>query len=230
MEVPIPPLALQRRFAQLVEQIEVFRQQQAQSHQRFNVLFESLLTRAFQGELTAGLTLQEAFGLTQRQMALLRMLSGASQIQKPVLVTSAMKYAFLFQMEGTRAGQLVEQAIAESRAPYITKPAYDFVPYKYGPFAKQLYDDLEALEDSGLVRLEHPPKGKGALREKTDIYLIEEQRKLIEKSTASLHGEVRQGGDAVMQAYGSLTPKQLLDLVYERYPEYTVNSEQPGWY
>jgi len=225
LAIAFPPIELQQRFTEMANQLETQREQQAQSRQRFDALFNNLLSRAFQGELTAGLTLQEAFGLTERQMALLRILGGATQIQEPVLVTSAMKYAFLFQMEGTRAGQPVERIAAERRAPYITEPAYDFVPYKYGPFAKELYDDLEALEASGLVRAEHPQKDKGALREKTEIYLVQNQTDTIRDLVDSLPPKVRQAVDAVIGKYSELSQNQLLDMVYRRYPEYTVNNE-----
>lgn len=225
LKLPVPPLEEQERFAIMCERIETQRQQQTQSRQRLEAAFETLLTRAFRGELTADLTLQEAFGFTDRQMTLLRILNGAAQIQEPVLVTSTMKYAFLFQTEGTRAGQPVERMAAERRAPYITEPAYDFVPYKYGPFAKELYDDLEALAASGLVRAEHPPKGKGTLREKTEIYLVQNQTDTIHDLVDSLSPKVRLAVDAVIGEYGNLSQNRLLDMVYRRYPEYTVNSE-----
>jgi type I restriction enzyme S subunit len=223
--IPLPPLTRQRQFSEMCQHIELRRQQQTQSTATLDILFQNLLPRAFRGELTADLTLQEAFGLTERQMALLRILSGAAQIREPVLVTSAMKYTFLFQVEGTQAGQLIEQAVAEPRAPYVTESAYDFVPYKYGPFAKELYNDLEALEASRLVRTERPSKDKGALREKTEIYLVQGQTDAIRDLVDSLPLKVRQAVDAVIGQYGDLSQKQLLDLVYQRYPEYAVNSE-----
>ena len=43
-----------------------------------------------------------------------------------------MKYIFLLQKEGT-TGQTL----------------YHFVPYKYGPFTRELYQDLEALAAEG---------------------------------------------------------------------------------
>jgi type I restriction enzyme S subunit len=225
LPIAFPPIELQQRFAEIVSQLEAQREQQVHSRQRLSALFETLLARAFRGELTAGLTLQEAFGLTERQMMLLRLLNGAGQIQEPVLVTSAMKYAFLFQMEGTRAGQPVERIAAEPRAPYVTEPAYDFVPYKYGPFAKELYDDLEALEASGLVKVEHPPKRKGMLREKTKIYLVQDQADTVHDLADGLPANVCQAVDAVIEEYASLNQKQLLDLVYRQYSEYTVNNK-----
>lgn len=228
LELLLPSLDLQRQFAQSVSAIEAQLDQQVKARDTLDTLFEALLARAFRGELTAGLTLQEAFGLTERQMALLRLLSSAAQVREPVLVTSAMKYTFLFQMEGTQAGQPVERIAAEPRAPYATEPAYDFVPYKYGPFAKELYDDLETLEAAGLVKSEHSPKSKGALRGKTEIYLVQSQTAAIHDLGDNLPSEARQAADAVIGQYGNLSQKQLLDLVYQRYPEYAINSQRRG--
>jgi type I restriction enzyme S subunit len=223
--IALPPFKLQQRFAKMVNQFEAQHKRQSLSSESLDDLFESLLTRAFQGELTADLTLQEAFGFTDRQMALLRILNDAAQIQEPVLVTSAMKYAFLFQTEGTQAGQRVETSVAELPASYVTDPAYDFEPYKYGPFAKELYDDLEALEANGLVRIERPPKSEGALREKTEIYLVEDQVEVIDDILDELPSTIREATGAVIAEYGNLSQKQLLNLVYQRYPKYSVNSE-----
>jgi hypothetical protein len=77
-----------------------------------------------------------------------------------------MKYAFLFQMEGNGQRRL-----------------YRFVPYRYGPFAKQLYDDLQALAQNGVVRVENDHT-----EDKTGITLVD-----MAKANAMLgYGTVRE--------------------------------------
>lgn len=49
--VPTPPLALQRLFAARIAEIRTMEDEQASSRQHLNDLFQSLLHRAFQGEL-----------------------------------------------------------------------------------------------------------------------------------------------------------------------------------
>jgi type I restriction enzyme S subunit len=49
--VPVPPLPLQQEFAQRVTEIRELEAGQAASRQRLEALFQSLLHRAFQGEL-----------------------------------------------------------------------------------------------------------------------------------------------------------------------------------
>jgi hypothetical protein len=59
---------------------------------------------------------------------------------------------------------------------------YRFVPYRYGPFAKQLYDDLQALAQNGVVRVENDHT-----EDKTGITLVD-----MAKANAMLgYGTVR---------------------------------------
>ena len=51
--VPLPPLKLQNQFAQHIEAIELQKQQAQASLEKSEALFNSLLQRAFKGELTA---------------------------------------------------------------------------------------------------------------------------------------------------------------------------------
>lgn len=51
LEVPSPPFDLQQKSAALVEKVEVLRTRQRQSEQELETLFNSLMQRAFRGEL-----------------------------------------------------------------------------------------------------------------------------------------------------------------------------------
>ena len=51
LRVPLPPVRLQREFAERVAEVRALETAQAQSRQRLEALFASLLDRAFQGEL-----------------------------------------------------------------------------------------------------------------------------------------------------------------------------------
>jgi type I restriction enzyme S subunit len=50
--IPIPPLPLQQKFAQIVEKVEAMHQNQKQSRQEIDNLFNALTQKAFKGELT----------------------------------------------------------------------------------------------------------------------------------------------------------------------------------
>ena len=51
LEVPVPPLPLQKEFAQRVKEIRALESAQAASRQHLEALFQSLLQRAFHGGL-----------------------------------------------------------------------------------------------------------------------------------------------------------------------------------
>lgn len=52
LPVPLPPLPLQEKFAQIVQKHERFRTQQREAERQAEHLFQTLLHRAFRGELT----------------------------------------------------------------------------------------------------------------------------------------------------------------------------------
>ncbi|MGB8644757.1 MAG: restriction endonuclease subunit S [Anaerolineae bacterium] len=51
LPIPIPPLPLQQEFAARVAEVQAMQDKQAQSRRRLDDLFQSLLHRAFSGEL-----------------------------------------------------------------------------------------------------------------------------------------------------------------------------------
>ncbi|GAA5335982.1 hypothetical protein YIM730264_20050 [Thermus hydrothermalis] len=118
-----------------------------------------------------------------------------------VLVTALMKYLFLLQMEGSST----------------RRRFYHFVPYDYGPFAKELYTDLQKLQDEGLVRVESNPE-----EEKTKITLTDPAR--IDEELAELPDDLKQDVATIVKTYGDLDHNNLLKIVYEKYPAYARKS------
>jgi len=53
LEIPLPPMSLQNKFAQIVEKIEEMKQSQKLSHQEIDNLFNRIIQKAFIGELVA---------------------------------------------------------------------------------------------------------------------------------------------------------------------------------
>jgi hypothetical protein len=141
IKLPLPPIELQREFAQIVEEFEKKRKEMQKTLESLKSLFKLLQKKAFTGELTAEWREQnkvewELPKITERQAVLLASIYyHQNLIQKPAMVTVAMKSAFLLQQEaGLNLG-------------------YDFIPYKYGPFSKEVYEDIEELEKNLLVLL-----------------------------------------------------------------------------
>jgi type I restriction enzyme S subunit len=112
-----------------------------------------------------------------------------------------MKYVFLLQMEGN--GRL-------SRL-------YHFVPYHYGPFAKELYTELQALQSEGLVRVEND-----AEEDKTRITVIDPAK--TDEALTNLPDDLKEQVATIIDTYGDLDHKALLETVYEKYPAYARRS------
>jgi type I restriction enzyme S subunit len=53
LKIPLPPLNIQKNFSKVVETVEAMRQNQKQSQQEIDNLFNALMQKAFKGELVA---------------------------------------------------------------------------------------------------------------------------------------------------------------------------------
>jgi type I restriction enzyme S subunit len=213
MTIPVPPIAVQRTFVNQVEQLVAASQRLYVGVSDSESLFNSLLARAFTGELTiewetvnadwikAQIDLQDRL---PRLLILALVRERASRATKAakatILVTALMKYAFLFQMEGNGRRRF-----------------YQFVPYHFGPFAKEIYDDLERLKAEGLVVLEND-----ADADKTRIALADPTR--TEAALAELPDDLKEDVITILDTYGDLDHNALLKTVYEKYPAYAKNS------
>lgn len=51
LKIPLPPLPLQQKFARIVERVEKMKEKQKQSKEKIDELFNSLMQKAFNGEL-----------------------------------------------------------------------------------------------------------------------------------------------------------------------------------
>lgn len=210
IQVPLPPIELQKQFAQIVEEFEKKREEMQKTLETLESLFKLLQKKAFTGELTADWREQnniqwELPEITERQAVLLASIYYHQNfIQKPAMITVAMKEAFLLQQEaGLNLG-------------------YDFIPYKYGPFSKEVYEDIEELEKNLLVERVKPRKDI----EMTEIKLIDEFKDWAERIIKTLPQEIKETIKAYTGKYGRMELDKLLDYVYAKYPEYAIKSKR----
>jgi len=219
MLIPIPPLSFQRNFIFQAEQLLNTVEQSQKSYADANNLFASLLSKAFTGELTAEWEVENAESIAARQafyerlprlvlLALLAEKAQRNKTQAEILVTALMKYAFLLQMEGA------------SRRRF-----YHFISYHYGPFAKELYTDLHALQKEGLVAV-----AEDANEDKTRITLTNPQGAQaflqdLPDDQRELVSALRQDAATIIETYDDLNHGDLLATVYEKYPAYAKKSK-----
>uniref|UniRef100_A0A7C3EL94 Uncharacterized protein n=1 Tax=candidate division WOR-3 bacterium TaxID=2052148 RepID=A0A7C3EL94_UNCW3 len=153
----------------------------------------------------------------------------------------------------TRITKLLFIALNELKLGQLVPRPYRFVPYKLGPFAPEIYQDLELLISAGLVRaVSLEPDGTPVLS--TDAKTIRQLLKLnsgVSRTerldAASLLFELTPQGRALARRlyqlavrrqrplgpglkilkarFGTLPLSRLLRYVYRRYPEYTTRSQ-----
>jgi hypothetical protein len=99
----------------------------------------------------------------------------------------------------------------------IGKNFYKFIPYNYGPFCSDIYQDLTVLESNGLVITD---KSK-----KWPIFTITKNG--LEKAkhdSSSLNKSVKKYMPILIGWIKGQTFSSLLQAVYKKYPNYAVNS------
>jgi hypothetical protein len=99
---------------------------------------------------------------------------------------------------------------------------YDFRPYNYGPMSRGIYDDLDWLVADGLVE-PTPVEGQSWSRYRPTDAGIERSHALLAQATAD-HPTAAQHLYETKQAVASVTFHELLEDVYQRYPDYATQS------
>jgi hypothetical protein len=100
-------------------------------------------------------------------------------------------------------------------------PHFNFAPYNYGPFDKELYVELEALEADGLVAI--TPEHSWSVFSLTERGLAEGS-----KALNTLPTPVRQYMEQISDFVRSLSFPQLVSAIYKAYPEMRENSVFKG--
>ena len=210
LKIPLPPIELQKQFAQIVEEFEKKRKEMQNTLEILESLFKVLQKKAFTGELTAEWREKQKIDwelpkITERQAILLALLYYSHVVlKKPAMLTFAMKETFLLQREaGLNLG-------------------YMFIPYKYGPFSKEVYKDLEELEKNLLVEKVKPNKDI----EKTEVTISEDFKDWVEKLIDNLPESHKTLIQSYVQKYGTLSYNELIDYVYSHYPEFSTKSKR----
>lgn len=110
-----------------------------------------------------------------------------------------MKWAFLLSQETLSHGG---------------KTFYQFIPYRYGPYSFTLAQEVDSLIRNGfLEKLEHKFWSLTSLGGELDV-------SLPKKVTQDIHD--------IAEKYGKLSSQELINLVYEKYSWFTVNSDLQG--
>jgi type I restriction enzyme S subunit len=210
IRIPYPPIHSQEKFVSTVNYFQQIRSRLISGLDEARSIFSSLMSRAFTGELTAEweaanaqlIAEQQSFYDRLPQLLLLVFLQeqrARNKAEASLLVTALMKYVFLFQMETTTWRRL-----------------YHFIPYHYGPFAKELYSDLEALREQDFITIDNGDDVR------TQIILTNSGE--IEVAFSDLPKDILEDVTAILDTYGHLSHSELLKEVYKKYPAYAQNT------
>ena len=209
-QIPLPPIELQQKFAQIVEEFERKRKGMQNTLETLECLFKILQKKVFTGELTAEWREKQKVDwklpkITQRQAILLALVYYSHIVlKKSAILTFVMKETFLLQ---TEAGLTL---------------GYEFIPYKYGPFSKEVYEDIEELDKNLLVEKVKPKRDI----EKTEVTITKDFIDWIEKIINKIPQECKGLVQTYVQKYGTLSYNELVDYVYSKYPEFTTKSKK----
>ncbi|ESW95249.1 hypothetical protein X768_32820 [Mesorhizobium sp. LSJC265A00] len=107
--------------------------------------------------------------------------------------------------------------LEQEALPHIKTPFYTFVPYNYGPFCPDIYQDLKNMEFKGQV-----------ISDKTANIVIYS----ITKSGLDKADGIAKNVDPLVNTYTgqvvdwvkSQSFSGLLQAIYKKYPDYAVNS------
>jgi hypothetical protein len=98
-------------------------------------------------------------------------------------------------------------------------PHFHFIPYDYGPFDVEVYDELKQLEQKELVIIEQPP----SIRWKT--YRLTPHGQHIGEKSLNEMGETAASYIRRVSAWvRKYSFAQLVSAIYKKYPDMQVNS------
>ncbi len=98
-------------------------------------------------------------------------------------------------------------------------PYFDFEPYDYGPFDKEVYEELDNLDEQEFVEV-MKPFGHGV----RTYRLTDEGKVLGEKHFEALPKDVQQYIEKTVDFVRSLSFADLVSAIYKEYPDMKVNS------
>lgn len=118
---------------------------------------------------------------------------------------------------------LMQQELAERSQSPVQSDKYEFVPYDYGPFSKELYDDLDSMIAQDFIEDAEEELGQGKI--KYDYYIESEGADFVQAQEKSDNARmILELARKIKDEYNNMRLSDLIDEVYSKYPEYAKNS------
>jgi hypothetical protein len=169
------------------------------------------------------------------------MTDGSTSLQAPDLILLLCASSADPSREGrlhgvTRLEKLLFLLDRETDASRLVSDPFEWRPYNYGPYSKQVYEAVELLEEAGLLTEERRLRGEtlDEIEEATvtlaDVegversFLLTAQGKAVASLLAEREPEVAALVEGVGRQYGLMPLNQLIRYIYKRYPDFAENS------
>lgn len=118
---------------------------------------------------------------------------------------------------------LMQKRLEEAGEDPLQSDDYEFIPYDYGPFSKELYDDLDETMARNMV--EGREEDLGEDKEKYDYEIQEDGEQWVRDQLSKEEAQrILELAEEIKDEYGDVYLSDLIDEVYSRYPKYAENS------
>lgn len=121
----------------------------------------------------------------------------------------------------TRLQKLIFLAQKEVEDSTENKDLYDFIAYDYGPFAKEIYQDIDSFKRRDLIEESPEILDDGVV---TYHFTLTEKGKEFVSSTDFQNDELLAELENKKKKYADKDLENLVEYVYSEYPEYAENS------
>lgn len=118
---------------------------------------------------------------------------------------------------------LMQKRLEETGEDPLQTDDYEFIPYDYGPFSKELYDDIDETMVRGMVEGREEDLGEDKV--KYDYEIQEDGEQWVKDQLSKEEAQRVLGlAEEIKDEYGDIYLSDLIDEVYSRYPKYAENS------
>jgi uncharacterized protein YwgA len=137
----------------------------------------------------------------------------------------------------TRLEKLLFLASEEEEVLEGVEDPFEFRPYDFGPYSKEIYESVELLEEAGLLD-EHRVLGGRALDEMEEVaaatgeregverqFVLTDHGKAVARLLARRNPMVSRKLTTIKDKYARMPLGRLVRYVYERYPRYAEKSK-----
>ena len=118
---------------------------------------------------------------------------------------------------------LMQKRLEEAGEDPLQSDDYEFIPYDYGPFSKELYDDLDEIMARNMV--EGREENLDEDKVKYNYKIQEDGEQWVSDQLSKKEAQrILELAEEIKNEYGDVYLSDLIDEVYSRYPKCAENS------